>query len=160
MKGMSVILVNEEKQLKEQQQYVFGSLFLLANKLQTKGDKFLSEDNITLRQWLLTVMILQYKDQHPTLGDVAKMMGTSHQNVKQLANKLKERGFLEIEKDKEDARAIRLRLTEKSFYFWIAKEKENDRFMTEVFEDLSAEEVTVMARGFQKLLNKIDGWEI
>ena len=157
---MTWILAIEEKHLKELQQYVFGSLFLLANKLQIKGDKFLSEDNITLRQWLLTVMILQFKDQYPTLGDVARMMGTSHQNVKQLANKLKERGFLEIEKDKEDARAIRLKLTEKSFYFWFAKEKENDRFMTELFEDLSQEEVTVIARGFDKLLNKIDGWEI
>jgi MarR family transcriptional regulator, transcriptional regulator for hemolysin len=105
MEGMDCILAIDENHLKEQQQYVLGSLFLLANKLQIKGDKFLSEDNITLRQWLLTVMILQFKDQHPTLGEVAKLMGTSHQNVKQLANKLKERGFLEIEKDKEDARA-------------------------------------------------------
>jgi MarR family transcriptional regulator, transcriptional regulator for hemolysin len=157
---MAVILVNEEHHLKEQQQYVFGSLFLLANKLQIKGDKFLSEDHITLRQWLLTVLILQCKDRHPTLGEVAKMMGTSHQNVKQLANKLMERGFLEIEKDKVDARVIRLKLTEKSFYFWLAKEKENDRFMANLFEDLSTEEVSVMARGFQKLLNKIEGWEI
>jgi DNA-binding MarR family transcriptional regulator len=53
-----------------------------------------------------------------------------------------------------------LELTEKSFYFWLTKEKENDRFMTELFEDLSAEEVMVMSRGFQKLLNKIEGWEI
>ncbi|UTW70231.1 hypothetical protein KHA80_06350 [Anaerobacillus sp. HL2] len=55
----------------EQQQFIFGSLFLLANKLQIKGDKFLADDNITLRQWLLNVMIIQFKDQHPTLGEVA-----------------------------------------------------------------------------------------
>lgn len=48
-------------------------------------------------------------------------MGTSHQNVKQLANKLKERGFLDIERDKEDCRAIRLKIKEKSYYFWLGK---------------------------------------
>lgn len=51
---------NEEK-------FIFGGLFLLTNKLQVRGDQLFEEDGITLRQWFLTVMILQFRDKSPTL---------------------------------------------------------------------------------------------
>jgi len=38
-------------------------------------------------------------------------MGSSRQNVKQLALKLEENDYLKIEKDENDARVIRLKLT-------------------------------------------------
>ncbi|SDY24809.1 DNA-binding transcriptional regulator, MarR family [Evansella caseinilytica] len=144
----------------EHQQYIFGGLFILANKLQIHGDKFLAADGITLRQWLLTAVILQFNDGHPTLSEVANQMGTSHQNVRQLANKLQERGFLMIEKDEKDARAIRLKLTEKSVDFWKKKETENERFMKELFRDLNEQELDFIANGIHKLVNKIEHWPL
>ncbi|MDA1478020.1 MarR family winged helix-turn-helix transcriptional regulator [Bacillus changyiensis] len=146
----------EETELLNRQKYIFGSFFILANNLQIEGDKLLSKDGITLRQWLLTVVILQFDDRHPTLGDVARLMGTSHQNTRQLANKLQERGFLSIEKDPEDGRAIRLKLTEKSYDFWATKEEMGDRFVENLFEDMTTEEVVVMAKGIEKLLSKLN----
>lgn len=32
----------------------------------------------------------------PTIGELAEVMGGSHQNVKQILNKLRQRGFLEL----------------------------------------------------------------
>ena len=43
-------------------EYLFGSIFLLSNKLQALGDGYLKE--VTLKQWLLLIMIhVMDKDQ-------------------------------------------------------------------------------------------------
>ncbi|MEN1761327.1 MarR family winged helix-turn-helix transcriptional regulator [Anoxynatronum sibiricum] len=142
-----------------QQQYIFGSLFLLSNKLQVIGDQFLVQDGMTIRQWFLTVMILQFdQDPGPTLGEVARLMETSHQNVKQLALKLQEKGFLTIEKDAQDGRAIRLQLTEKSREYWKAKEPVQDLFLQKLFAGITPDEITSTCETFQKLFHNMDGW--
>lgn len=142
----------------DKKKFIFGCLFLLANKLQVIGDKFLSRDGITIRQWFLTVMILQFHDKPPTLGEVAELMGSSHQNVKQLALKLQQKDFLVIEKDEQDGRVIRLRLTDKSHAYWQTREEDGDRFIKELFRDLTEEEINSISMGFNKLLEKLEKW--
>ncbi|OIJ08703.1 transcriptional regulator [Anaerobacillus arseniciselenatis] len=142
----------------EKQQYIFGNIFLLANKLQVKGDHFLARDDktdMTLRQWFLTIMILKFKDKHPTLGEVAELMGSSHQNVKQLALKLQEKEFLKIEKDARDGRAIRLKLTQKSRDYWKAREQEGNQFIMDLLQDLSEDEIDVLCKSYSKILDRI-----
>jgi Transcriptional regulators len=87
--------------------------FFWSNKFQVIGDQYLGREGITTKQWFLTAMISQFGDKAPTLSEVGELMGSSRQNVKQLALKLEEKGFLTIEKDEQDSRALRLRLTEK-----------------------------------------------
>ena len=106
----------------DKQKFIFGSLFLVANRLQVIGDNYLGKDGITTKQWFLSAIISQFK-KPPTLREVAEIMGSSRQNVKQLALKLCEKEFLTIEKDEQDARALRLKLTEKSRLFWEKREK-------------------------------------
>ncbi|MBC2582152.1 MarR family winged helix-turn-helix transcriptional regulator [Clostridium sp. DJ247] len=137
------------------QKYIFGNLFLLANKLQVIGDQYLSEDDMTIKQWFLTVMILQFGDNPPTLSKVAELMGSSRQNVKQLTLKLKEKDFLTMEKDEQDARATRLKLTEKSQLFWEKRQNKDDEFIRNLFIDFSEEETDILFRGFNKLFKKI-----
>lgn len=139
----------------EKQQYIFGNIFLLANKLQVKGDQFLARDDMTLRQWFLTIMILEFKDKHPTLGEIAELMGSSHQNVKQLALKLQEKDFLKIEKDPKDGRAIRLKLTQKSREYWKAREQEGNQFIMDLLQDLSEEEIDVLCKSYSKIFDRI-----
>lgn len=139
----------------DKQQYIFGNIFLLANKLQVKGDQFLAQDDMTLRQWFLTVMILRFKDKHPTLGEVSELMGSSHQNVKQLALKLQEKEFLKIEKDPLDGRAIRLKLTQKSREYWKAREEEGNQFIKDLFQDLTEEEINVLCKSYVKIFDRI-----
>jgi DNA-binding MarR family transcriptional regulator len=140
----------------EKQKYIFGSLFLIANKLQVIGDQYMGKDGMTTKQWFLTVMISQFGDNPPTLSEVADLMGSSRQNVKQLALKLEEKEFLKIEKDEQDARALRLKLTEKSKEFWEEREDKDSEFIKNLFEDFSQEEVEVISSGFNKLFEKIE----
>lgn len=139
----------------DKQKFIFGSFFLMANKLQVIGDQYLGRDGMTVKQWFLTVMISQFRDTPPTLTEVAELMGSSRQNVKQLALKLEEKGFLNIEKDEKDSRALRLKLTEKSRKFWEMREEKDNQFITELFKDLSEKEINVICNGFNKLFDKI-----
>lgn len=140
----------------EKQRFIFGSLFLLANKLQVIGDKYMGKDDMTTKQWFLTVMISQFRDKSPTLSEVADLMGSSRQNVKQLALKLEEKDFLIIEKDELDARALRLKLTDKSKSYWEKREDMDNQFISDLFEGFSHEEIDIISGGFNKLFEKIE----
>ncbi|MDP4091341.1 MAG: MarR family transcriptional regulator [Bacillota bacterium] len=140
----------------EKQKYIFGSIFLIANKLQVIGDQYMAVDGMTTKQWFLTAMISQFGENPPTLSEVAELMGSSRQNVKQLALKLEEKDFLKIEQDKQDARALRLKLTERSREFWDKREDKDNQFIKDLFEDLSHEEIDIISKGFEKLFEKIE----
>lgn len=140
----------------QKQKYIFGSIFLLANKLQVIGDQYMGVDGMTTKQWFLTAMISQFVDNPPTLSEVADLMGSSRQNVKQLALKLEEKGFLKIEKDEQDARALRLKLTEKSKEFWDEREEKDSDYLSNLFEEFSQEEIDVISSGIDKLFKRID----
>jgi DNA-binding MarR family transcriptional regulator len=140
----------------DRQKYIFGSIFLIANRLQVLGDKYLGVDGITTKQWFLNVMISQFGDNPPTLSEVAELMGNSRQNVKQLALKLEEKGFLNIRKDDEDARALRLKLTDKGREFWAKRRKQDTEYVAEIFKDLSEEEILNIFKGFEKIIKKVE----
>lgn len=143
----------------DKEKFIFGSLFLLANKLQAIGDQYLSADDMTIKQWFLTVMISQFKDAPPTLSEVAEIMGSSRQNVKQLALKLQEKDFLSIEKDETDGRALRLKLTQKSQEFWEKRMDNDSKFILNLFKDISQSELDSIYSGFNKLLGQIEKLE-
>lgn len=143
----------------DMQKFIFGSMFLLANKLQVIGDQHLQSEDMTIKQWFLTVMISQFGDNSPTLSEVAQLMGSSRQNVKQLALKLQEKDFLNIEKDGQDARATRLKLTKKCKDFWEKREDKDNKFLEDLFKDFGTEELAAMYKGFNKLHNQIEKTE-
>lgn len=143
----------------DKQKFIFGSLFLLANKLQVIGDQYMGIDGMTTKQWFLTAMISQFGSNPPTLSEVAELMGSSRQNVKQLALKLEEKEFLKIEQDERDARALRLKLTEKSQAFWEKREDKDSQFIRDLFEGFSQEEIDLIFMGFNKLFEKIEKME-
>lgn len=140
----------------DKQKFIFGNLFLLANKLQVIGDQYLGKEGMTTKQWFLTVMISQFGDTPPTLSEVAELMGSSRQNVKQLALKLEEKELLKIEKDEKDARALRLSLTEKSKLFWEKRQNQDDQFVRELFTDFSNAEIDSVYNSFNKLADNIE----
>lgn len=139
----------------DKQTYIFGSLFLLANKLQVKGDVYFADDEMTTKQWFLILMISQFKDTPPMLSEVANLMGSTRQNVKQLALKLEEKGFLVIEKDQTDSRILRLKLTEKNEQYWDKRQAKDNTFIENLFKNFTKEEVNVMYHGIEKLLEEV-----
>lgn len=139
----------------DKKKFIFGTLFILANKLQTIGDQYLGVDDMTTRQWFLTVMIDQYGDYAPTLTEVAALMSSSHQNVKQLALKLEKKGFVSIEKDAKDGRILRLHITPKCKAFWENRENKDNQFLGTMFQDIGNDELDVLYDAFNKMIERV-----
>ena len=87
------------------------------------------------------VVITRFFDTPPKLADLTEYMGSSYQNIKQLAVKLENNGFVEIQKDPNDKRVLRIALTEKCAAFWADHQNEDLKFMSTLFEAYSSEEL-------------------
>jgi DNA-binding MarR family transcriptional regulator len=74
------------------QQFIFGCIFLLANKLQLLGDKVTGE--ITLKQWFMLNMIQKMDNKLPNYNEIARMIGTSRQNVSKMISVLEKKGMV------------------------------------------------------------------
>jgi len=141
--------------LLEKERYIFGSIFFLSNKLQTILDRSFRNEGFTTKQLFMTLVIQQFGDVSPTINDLANVMGTSHQNVKQIALKLEKRGFVRIERDKEDRRSVRVTLTQMSESFWKERVEEGKDFLAELFDYCRDEEVEGLYRGLKRLSEKV-----
>jgi DNA-binding MarR family transcriptional regulator len=104
--------------------FILGAILLIANKMSTLLDRDLSKYNITSKQMFLLLVLFNFFEHPPTIKQIAKEMGSSHQNVKQIALKLEEKGLVKLEKATDDLRVTRISATEKSHLFW--KDSEND----------------------------------
>ncbi|NFD77255.1 MarR family transcriptional regulator [Clostridium botulinum] len=133
--------------------HIFGMLFLLSNKLETLGNNFLGE--LTTKQWFFMLILMNFFKEPPTLSELALEMGTSHQNAKQIAIKLEEKGFLVVKKDTKDKRVLRLTPTNK-IEKYVKLRKDKDHFFIEKFFNvLTKEEVKNIYGSFTKLLDNI-----
>jgi DNA-binding MarR family transcriptional regulator len=136
--------------------YLFGSIFIVSNRIDTLLQREFNRFDITTKQWFLSVIIDNLFDNPPTMKEVATEMGSSHQNVKQVALKLEQKGLLVLEKDKKDARTTRLKLTENSYDFWKMIKEEGAVFTETLFKDIDKDELAIARRVIQKMLLTIN----
>ena len=132
-------------------QYLFGVIFIVANRVDTMLEREFKRFGITTKQWFLSVIIENLFDKPPTMKEVAKEMGSSHQNVKQVALKLEQKGLLILQKDKRDARVTRLKLSDSSNDFWTKLRGEGSVFTQALFKNIEKDELEVARRVMQKL---------
>jgi len=121
--------------------------------LDMRLDRELSEFHVTAKKWLLSVTIQMLFDAPPSLKEAARAMGSFHQNVKQIALKLQEKGLLRIVQDDSDARVSRLVMTEEFAESWNKTITKGGKFTDRLFEGIEACELQ-SARG---LLDKLIG---
>lgn len=133
---------------------IFGMIFLLSTKLETMGNTFLGE--LTTKQWFLMLTLTNFFETPPTLSQLAKQMGTSHQNTKQLALKLQEKGFLSIEKDDQDNRALQIVPTEKIEEYVKNREEKDHKFIEDFFGVLTEAEIEDLDKILLKMLDNIE----
>lgn len=140
-------------------QYLFGVIFIVANRVDTMLEREFKRFGITTKQWFLTVIIENLFDKPPTIKEVAKEMGSSHQNVKQVALKLEQKGLLILQKDKRDARVTRIKLSESSNDFWAKVRGEGIVFTQALFKNIDKDDLEVARRVMQKMqlnINEMD----
>lgn len=101
------------------QAFLLGLLSAFDNRYQAAADRYFKE--ITWKQFFAIICINLCKDP-PTLNDLSEVMGSSHQNVKQILLKLESKGFVSMMNDENDKRKQRFKVTEKCRRFM----EEND----------------------------------
>ena len=90
------------------QPFLLGLLSAFDNRYQAIADSYFGE--ITWKQFFAIICINLCKEP-PTINELADVMGSSHQNVKQILLKLERKGFVQMLVDENDKRKQRIRLT-------------------------------------------------
>ncbi|MCR5767907.1 MAG: MarR family transcriptional regulator [Lachnospiraceae bacterium] len=96
------------------QAFLLGLLSAFDNRYQAAADAFFKE--ITWKQFFAIICINLCKEA-PTINELSDVMGSSHQNVKQILLKLEKKGFITMMPDKNDKRKQRIIVTEEAGKF-------------------------------------------
>lgn len=139
---------------RENQQFIFGCIFLLANKLQLLGDKLTEE--LTLKQWFLLNIIQHMENKFPNYNEIAKAFGTSRQNVSKMISVLHKKGMVDLHQSKSDHRAINVTLTEKCFDYFSSKENVGNMLLDKLYQDTSLIQIEQTAMLLGKMLQNAD----
>lgn len=125
---------------------IFGNTIVLSNKLQKLVDRALSPHNLTAKQWFLLACLERFFEEPPNLKELATAMGSSYQNVKQLALKLEKSGFVQLLQDPSDKRTIRIHSTEYNQTFWANYQSESLMILQSLFDELDVEEIATLSK--------------
>lgn len=128
---------------RENQQFIFGSIFLLSNKLQLLGDKVTEE--ITLKQWFLLNMMQKMDNKLPNFMEIAKVIGTSRQNVSKMISILEKKGMVKLQPSKTDQRAVYVTLTQKCLDYFASKENAGNMLLDTLFSGIPPTETERVA---------------
>jgi DNA-binding MarR family transcriptional regulator len=128
--------------------YLLGLLSAFENRFQAMADNMMKE--ISWKQFFAIICINMCKEP-PTLKDLSDVLGSSHQNVKQILLKLESKGFVEFQEDAGDKRKQRIVLTKKCRNFC---EKNNDmsmKIMAKMFEGVSEKDIQTTIKTITKI---------
>ena len=138
------------------QAFLLGLLSAFDNRYQASADKYFKE--ITWKQFFAIICINLCKEP-PTLNDLSEVMGSSHQNVKQILLKLECKGFVSMKTDEKDKRKQRFFVTDKCRKFL----EENDnrsrtsaQIMEQIFEDVDESSLEVTIETIMKMERNLD----
>ncbi|MDE6760493.1 MAG: MarR family transcriptional regulator [Lachnospiraceae bacterium] len=118
--------------------FLLGLLSAFDNRFQAMADKTMGE--ISWKQFFAIICINLCKE-NPTIKELAEILGSSHQNVKQILLKLEKKGFVNIYADAEDRRKQRIELTDYCRDFCEKNDEMSTKIMTKMFEGISPEQL-------------------
>ena len=118
--------------------YLLGLLSAFENRFQAMADSTMKV--ISWKQFFAIICINLCKEP-PTLKELSDILGSSHQNVKQILLKLQDKGMVELRPDEADKRKQRIVLTKQCLDFC---EKNNDvsiKIMEKMFSGIPEKDI-------------------
>lgn len=131
---------------------IFAINILLARKWEVVANRSYNRDDLTVKQLLLLIVVQNSFKEPPTVSDVAKVLATSHQNVKALSLQLEKKGFLQLEKDELDKRTTRLKIKPGNEEYWKKRDEKDLKIITSLFSGVDMEELETTL----KVINQLD----
>lgn len=120
--------------------FLIGLLSAFENRFQAAADSAMKE--ISWKQFFAIICINMCKDT-PTVKELAEIMGSSHQNVKQILLKLEKKGFVHIFVDEKDKRKQRIEITDYCREFCAKNDESAMNTMKRMFEGITEEQLQV-----------------
>jgi len=126
-------------QMMDHKYALFGLFFAFHNRLQAVGDSFYEE--ITCKQFFLLACMNLYQEEGPTANELAKTMGCTRQNVKEILNSLEKKQLIRMGVDEKDRRKQRIYLTENALRIADKYREKEEQFMKYLYKGITDEEV-------------------
>ena len=120
--------------------FLLGLLSAFENRFQAVADSTMKE--VSWKQFFAVICVNMCKEK-PTVKELAEIMGSSHQNVKQILLKLEKKGFVTITVDENDKRKQRIELTDYCREFCTKNDEMTMSIMKKMFTGISEEQLKV-----------------
>ncbi len=120
--------------------FLIGLLSAFENRFQAVADSEMKE--LSWKQFFAMICVNLCKEA-PTVKELAEIMGSSHQNVKQILLKLEKKGFVSVEEDAEDRRKQRIRLTQYAAQFCAQNDDRSMQLLQKMFQGVSEEQLQI-----------------
>lgn len=120
--------------------YLLGIISAFENRFQAMADSMMKE--ISWKQFFAIICINMCKEP-PTLKELSDILGSSHQNVKQILLKLEKKGFIEFKVDEADKRKQRIIITDKCKKFCEKNDEMSIAVMNKMFDGISEKDLKV-----------------
>lgn len=118
--------------------YLLGLISAFENRFQAMADSTMKE--ISWKQFFAIICINMCKEP-PTLKELSDVLGSSHQNVKQILIKLEKKNFIEFKTDEKDKRKQRIVLTDQCREFCEKNDEMSIIIMNRMFNGIPEKDI-------------------
>lgn len=118
---------------------LFGFFFAFSNRLQAVADNIY--EGVTCKQFFLMVCMNLFEDEPPTANDLAKVMGCTRQNVKEILVSLEKKGLVSLVPHKTDKRKRIVMLSRKALDISAKYHSRDMEFLGKLYEGVTEEEI-------------------
>lgn len=132
--------------------YLLGLLSAFENRFQAMADNTMQE--ISWKQFFAIICINMCKEP-PTLKELSDILGSSHQNVKQILLKLEKKSFIQFQTDDADKRKQRIVLTDYCREFCERNDEMSKSIMEKMFDGVTEKEVATTIQTIIKIENNL-----
>ncbi len=137
-------------------QQVYSTLLSVNNKLQAGSDRYFSK--MSSRQYMAMMAVLHLQESEATINNIARKLGTTKQNTKQLITALVKKRYAVLKKSETDRRAANVEITPLGFSELLTASEIGIMFLADVFNEFSGDELQVLWDLLKKLY-RFDGKE-
>ncbi|MBP5660525.1 MAG: MarR family transcriptional regulator [Lachnospiraceae bacterium] len=131
--------------------FLLGLLSAFDNRFQAAADAFFKE--ITWKQFFAIICINLCKEP-PTINELSDVMGSSHQNVKQILLRLEKKGFIATITDERDKRKQRIIVTDAARAFMEENDnngEQSGRIIGQIFEGIDEGSLSTTIQTIMKM---------
>jgi DNA-binding MarR family transcriptional regulator len=136
--------------------FVLIMVFMVEQRWRYFIDKDLERDGITVKQWLMSIVITAGFHSPPSIQEVADALSTTHQNVRQIADSMERRGLMEIYRDPDNRRIIRLKITDKCRSLFDSRSENDMKTVLSMFDNLTDDEMKALFGIIAKMESRAD----